>query len=76
MNIWLAIVLILLALVGGIFIGFYLARNVIEKQLQENPPIDKNTMRALLAQTGQKPSEAKLNQMMKTMQAASKKAKK
>ncbi|MDO5456743.1 MAG: YneF family protein [Atopococcus tabaci] len=76
MNIWLAVVLIILALVGGIVIGFFLSKKYMENYLQENPPVDEDFIRAMMGQMGQKPSEARVRQMTTMMKSQNKKKKK
>ncbi|OCS92414.1 YneF family protein [Caryophanon latum] len=67
MAIWLAIVLIIVALIGGTALGFFIARKYMEKYLKENPPINENMLRMMMMQMGQKPSEKKIRQMMAQM---------
>lgn len=74
MNLWLAILLIIIALIGGAILGFFGARKYMENYLQENPPIDENMIRVMMGQMGQKPSEKKVKQMTHMMKNQSKKA--
>ena len=67
MNLWLAIVLIIVALAGGAALGFYLARQYMMKYLKENPPINEQMIRVMMAQMGRKPSEKQVRQMMSSM---------
>ncbi|MEE1132779.1 MAG: YneF family protein [Caryophanon sp.] len=67
MQLWLAIVLIIVALIGGTALGFFIARKYMEKYLKENPPINENMLRMMMMQMGQKPSEKKIRQMMAQM---------
>ena len=73
MNLGLAIFLIILALVGGLAGGFFLARRYMIKYFEENPPIDETMIRTMMLSMGQKPSERKINQMVGQMRAQSKK---
>lgn len=66
------IILILLALIVGLIGGFFMARKYMEKYLKDNPPINKDQLRAMMLQMGQKPSAKKLNQMMNSMKANAK----
>ena len=68
-----AIFLIILALIGGLAAGFFLARRYMIKYFEENPPIDKNMIRTMMLSMGQKPSERKINQMVNQMKPQSKK---
>lgn len=56
-----------LALAVGIVIGFFIARQYMMSYLKKNPPINEQMLRALMMQMGQKPSQKKINQMMKAM---------
>lgn len=65
---WLqAILYILIGLVAGAVGGFLLSRHLFKKELQKNPPISEKQIRAMYAQMGVKPSEAKIKQIMKSM---------
>lgn len=67
MNLWLAITLIIVALLAGAAIGFYAARQYMMKYLKENPPINEQMLRMMMAQMGRKPSEKQVKQMMNQM---------
>ncbi|SNK40306.1 family protein [Streptococcus pneumoniae] len=61
MDLLLAIVLIVLAFLGGALGGMYLVRKQIEKEFADNPRLNAEAVRTLLSANGQKPSEAKDN---------------
>ena len=63
MDLLLAIILIVLAFLGGALGGIYLARTQIEKKYADNPRLNVDAVRALLSANGQKPSEAKVQQV-------------
>ena len=63
MNLWLAIVLILAAFAGGTFLGMYLLRRQVEKEFAENPRLNVEAVRTLLSASGQKPNEARVQQV-------------
>ena len=67
MQIWLAIVLIIVALIGGTALGFFIARKYMMNYLKENPPINEQMIRVMMAQMGRKPSEKQVRQMMSQM---------
>jgi len=67
LNLVLAISLIILALVAGAAIGFFAARKYMMKYLKENPPINEQMLRMMMAQMGRKPSEKQVKQMMNQM---------
>ena len=70
MELWLAIVLIVVALLVGAIAGFFISRNVFKKQLEKNPPINENMIRAMMSQMGRKPSEKQVRQVMQSMNNA------
>lgn len=55
------------ALVAGIALGFFIARRYMMSYLKKNPPINEQMLRTLMMQMGQKPSQKKINQMMRAM---------
>ena len=55
------------ALAIGILLGFYIGQKYFKKQMDENPPITKEQIKAMYAQMGRTPSEAQINQMMESM---------
>ena len=58
--------LILGIVIGGVA-GFFITRYIINKQLKENPPISEKQIRAMFISMGQKPSEAKIQQVLRSM---------
>ncbi len=54
-------------IVGGV-VGFFLARHFMMKYLKKNPPINEEMIKALMMQMGRKPSQKQVNQMMKSME--------
>ena len=63
MDLLLAIILIVLAFLGGALGGIYLARKQIEKKYADNPRLNADAVRAFFSANGQKPSEAKVQQV-------------
>lgn len=76
MELWLAVLLIVLALIGGFAAGFFISRKYMMDYFEKNPPIDENMLRMMMLQMGQKPSERKINQMMNQMKNQQKSTKK
>lgn len=74
MNIGLAILLIILAALGGLVGGMYLVRRQIEKEFAENPRLNADAVRVMLSANGQKPSEAKVQQVYRQIKSQQKKA--
>ncbi|MCF6137214.1 YneF family protein [Pseudalkalibacillus berkeleyi] len=65
---WMLVIVGLIALLAGAAIGFFIARKYMMSYLKKNPPINENMLRVMMMQMGQKPSQKKINQMMKAMQ--------
>ncbi|HEO3901404.1 TPA: YneF family protein [Streptococcus agalactiae] len=59
-TIW--ILLIIVALFGGLMGGIFIARKQIEKEIGEHPRLTPDAIREMMSQMGQKPSEAKVQQ--------------
>ena len=53
MATWLAILLIVLALILGLVGGFFLARKYMMDYLKKNPPINEEMLRMMMMQMGQ-----------------------
>ncbi|AWI12267.1 MULTISPECIES: YneF family protein [Bacillaceae] len=62
--VWWGYLLIFVALLAGIAIGFFLARRYMMDYLKKNPPINEQMIRVMMMQMGMKPSQKKINQMM------------
>lgn len=71
MDTWIWILIVVVALLGGVALGFFIARRYMMKYLQDNPPINEEMLRIMMMQMGQKPSQKKINQMMAQMNKAS-----
>ena len=63
---WLLIVGVSCLIVGFI-IGFCVIRSVFTKQLEKNPPINRDMIRAMFMQMGRKPSEKDITRVMNSM---------
>ncbi|CQR24326.1 signal peptide containing protein [Streptococcus varani] len=74
MNLGLAILLIVLALAGGVLLGMFISRKQVEKMLADKPVLDENALRVMMSQMGQKPSEAKVQQAFRQIKAQQKQA--
>lgn len=66
---WSSILFTLVGVLIGAGLGFYFTKRKFEKELKENPPINEKMIRAMFLQMGQKPSEAKIRQVMKAVNA-------
>ena len=59
--------LVFAALILGLIGGFFGARAIIKKEIQKNPPINEQMIRAMYLQMGRKPSEADIRKIMNSM---------
>ncbi len=61
------ILLVLFGLSVGFAIGFFVARTVMKKYLEKNPPINEKMIGALMASMGRKPNSKQVKQIMSQM---------
>ncbi len=69
---WHDILMIVIGLVGGIIVGFLLARLYMKKYLQKNPPITEEMVKIMMGSMGRTPSQKQVNQVMKQIQKTNK----
>lgn len=62
------IFLVVIGVLIGAIVGFFLARYFMKRYLKKNPPINEDMIKALMMQMGRKPSQKQINQMMKSME--------
>ncbi|AEM68822.1 YneF family protein [Mycoplasma putrefaciens] len=55
---------VLICLIAGLILGFFLTRIMVKKQLKNNPPITEKQIRAMYMSMGRKPSEADIKKTM------------
>ena len=53
-------------LAGGVA-GFLLARFLLKREMQKNPPINEKMIRVMFAQMGRTPSEKQIREIMRNM---------
>jgi uncharacterized protein YneF (UPF0154 family) len=70
---WHDILMIVIGLIAGGVIGFFVSRKVMERYLMKNPPINEEMIKALMSGMGRTPNQKQINQMMKQMQNVNKK---
>ena len=61
------ILMIVIGLVIGLAIGVFVARLLMKKYLQKNPPINEQMIKIMMSQMGRTPTQKQINQMMKAM---------
>ncbi len=68
MMTWWAVLLVGIgaSLIGGL-VGFIVTKKIFEKQLEKNPPINENMIRAMYQQMGRKPTESQIKSVMQAM---------
>lgn len=64
---WYNILWLVIGLVVGAVVTFFITRNLFNKQLKENPPISEKQIRQMFIAMGQKPSEARIQQVLRSM---------
>ena len=64
---WIYLIIAVVCLLAGAIAGFFIARKVFAKQLEKNPPITRDMIRAMFMQMGRKPSESDINRVMASM---------
>ncbi|MDG3131623.1 YneF family protein [Streptococcus suis] len=74
LGIGLVILLVLLAFAGGVGLGIFLARKQVENYIADKPVLDENALRLMMSQMGQKPSEAKVQQVLRQIKSQQKAA--
>ena len=62
------ILLVVIGIIIGAVIGFFLAKHFMQKYIKDNPPINEDMIKALMMQMGRKPNQKQINQMMKAME--------
>lgn len=66
-NIILGITILVVAILAGAALGFFIARKYMMNYMKKNPPINEQMLRVMMTQMGQNPSKKKITQMMKSM---------
>ncbi len=67
MELLMDILKVLIGLIAGGVIGFFLARWYMKKYLQKNPPINEQMIKTMMQQMGRTPNQKQINQVMKAM---------
>ena len=71
-EIYLFVIYLVVALIGGGAAGFFIARFLFKRELKENPPVTEKMIRVMLTQMGRKPSEKQVRDIMRNMNSANK----
>ena len=62
------ILLVIVGILIGAVVDFFLARYFMMKYLKKNPPINEDMIKTLMSQMGRTPNKKQINQMMKAME--------
>lgn len=62
---WVFWLWIIIALLVGAVVGFFVAQRQLKKYLQKNPTINEEVVRTMMMQMGRTPSQKQINQVMK-----------
>ena len=62
------ILMVVIGLIIGGVIGFFVSKKLMTKYLKKNPPINEDMIRTLTSGMGRTPTQKQVNQMMKQMQ--------
>ncbi len=62
--------IIIVSVLAGLIIGFFVSRFVFKKELKKNPPITINQIKAMYAASGRTLSEKQARQIQKSMEEA------
>lgn len=61
------ILLVVISLVVGAIIGFFLARHFMQNYFKKNPPINEQMITTLMTSMGRKPNSKQVKQVMAQM---------
>ena len=61
------ILYLVVGLIAGGLLGFFLARRYMKKYLKKIPPINEQMIKAMMSGMGRTPTQKQINQMMKQM---------
>lgn len=61
------ILLVVGGLIVGAVLGVLIARKLFKKELQKNPPINEDMIKALMRGMGRQPNQKQVNQLMNQM---------
>lgn len=66
-QVWIDIIYLLVGLIAGGVIGFFITRHYMTGYLKKNPPINEEMIKTMMLQMGRKPSQKQVNQIMQSM---------
>ena len=69
---WHDILMIVIGLIPGLIIGFFLSKFFMQRYLEKNPPINEDMIKMMMSGMGRTPTQKQVNQVMKQMQKMNK----
>ena len=70
LEIWQFILIIIGVIIVAVIVSFVVVRKLFQKQLEKNPPINEDVIRAMMSQMGRTPSEKQVRAVMKSVNEA------
>lgn len=64
---WHDILMIVIGLIPGLVIGFFLSKFFMQRYLEKNPPINEDMIKMMMSGMGRTPTQKQVNQVMKQM---------
>ena len=64
---WHDILMIVIGLIPGLIIGFFLSKFFMQRYLEKNPPINEDMIKMMMSGMGRTPTQKQVNQVMKRM---------
>lgn len=65
---WYVVLIIgIVCLLVGAVVSFFVTRHIFNKQLEQNPPINRDMIRAMFMEMGRKPSEKDISRVINRM---------
>jgi hypothetical protein len=61
------ILMVVIGLIPGLLIGFFVARTLMKRELTKNPPINEKMIEAMMTSMGRKPNSKQIKQVMASM---------
>ncbi len=74
MNLFVAILLMIVFAIAGFAGGAWFTQKQTKKLLMDNPPLNEDAVRMMMASMGRKPSEAQVQQVLRQIRSAAKQA--
>jgi hypothetical protein len=61
------ILMVLFGLIIGAIAGFFIARTLMKKYMEKNPPINEKMIEVMMSSMGRKPNQKQIRQVMAQM---------